>query len=649
MSLTFKKQYSNNLQNISVLVEDMTPTSPDYFRVSNVPTILQQGKNYMSIELHPTNLVVGSEVKVDVRDAKGEKIYHEIPDYLGTTNERFITFWIYHDKGDDNPTNGMGTITLVGEATVDGNGNPLPKNASNRLVRWAKSVMVDRDAPNTSQIIFNSTEVPTIVVSESIEIYKDIPQGNGLPTKTTTTGTDAKYIFKGSTPVVQTSTSTPFNQEMVGGTVFLHSFTNPATPTTSISNPTNITSYTSSIVEVIDTQTAKLQSPFTTTFDNRTKLIHTFSDIAIASYKIEHFSTGSYTTSDSKRAFANITISGSDPIVGVVAKAQVSLKSVGSPSDEYEVLNTVSVPYSSSYELKLPIPTEHLGDVQNIKVQYLNSIGNISPTETISDDIAFTGNKDRVEGTLGGFAITATAISSSFNLSDGTPALDLGISGSISGSAMLIRQTYEGNTYAFLDTTNGVVDAKNIGRQLVSDSTEYASGLNEDDNANFNVKTYYPVTFLNEETHIGISFQAKAAFPNDSAGTGTIRFSIATPVGSSSFGSTTVDYYDSWNSNATDIDYALGVKSSETYKSISMGTSGSSLVEIPDSAKGKFCKIILSINNNWTGGSLVQGQTKAKNISIYACRHFAGAAMSDIISGSVVPDSIDDTRADYSG
>ena len=643
MSLTLKYKKRPNLSKLNVLVEDYSLSSPNYFKVSDVPQILQKGKNLLRIKGNSQNLVEGSQILIDIRDANSNPIYYEVPDFVDGDNSRLISIWIYNDKGDDDTPNGDAIITIVGTAVFDLNGNPIPKQLQNKPnVRWSTSVRVDRDAGNTSQIIFNSTEVPTIEVSQSVEIYKDIPQGSGLPTKTTTTGTDAKYMFKGSTPIGQTSTSTPFNQEMVGGTLFLHSFTNPATPTTNISNPANITSYTSSIVEVIDTQTVKLQSPFTTTFDNRLDLIHTFSDIDIASYTIEHFSTGSHSTSDSKRAFANITISGSDPMVGVVDKIQVSLKSVGSPSDEYELLNTVSVPYSSSYLLKLPVPTEHLGDVQNIKVQYLNSIGNISSTETISDDIAFTGNKDRVEGTLGGFAITPTAISSSFDLSDGTPALDIGISGSISGSSLFIRQVYEGTTYALIDTYNSTIDAKNIGRQVVSDVTEYKI-RNQDDDSTFNVRQSYPVTFLPGETHLGIAFQAKTDMGGSASGTGTIRFSIEVAERSGS-GIYSADFYDEWNTAVLDKDYAIGpinFVAGEQIKTRSQGTNGGadSIVEIPDSAKGNYCRIVVSINHDVTAGSPSSPVTKTlvKNISIVTLRQFAANLVSGVISGSGFP------------
>ncbi len=383
MSLTLKKEKRPNLSELKVFIEDESQFSPKYFKVSDVPQILQKGKNLLRIKGNSTNLVEGSQILVDVRDSNVNEIFFEIPDFIEDDKGRIISIFIYHDKGENNTPNGDATITIVGTAKFDLNGNPIPKQFQNvPNVRWTETINVDRNRGNTSPIIFKTSTLPTITVSESIETYTDIAQGDGLPTKTITTGAGVRYLFKGSTPIIQKKSSSGlFNQEMVGGILVLFSFSNPATPLTTIPNPTNITSYTSSIVEVLDSETVRLATPFTTTFDDRVGLTHTFSEVSAARFRVEFFSTGSNTTSNSKRAFANITVSGSNPMVGVVDKVKVLIKSDGLAGDD-ELLNEVSVPFSSSYIVKIPIPSQHLKDVQKLKIQYLNSIGNISRTET---------------------------------------------------------------------------------------------------------------------------------------------------------------------------------------------------------------------------------------------------------------------------
>ena len=638
MSLILKKEKRPNLSNLKVFVEDESLFSSNYFKVSDVPQILQKGKNLLRIKGNSDNLVEGSQILIDVRDSNGNEIFFEVPDFIEDDKGRIISIFIYHDKGDDNTPNGDATITIVGTAKFDLNGNPIPKQFQNiPNVRWSETINVDRNRGNTSPIIFNTTTLPTVTVSESIETYTDIVQDGGLPTKTTTNGAGVKYILRGSTPIVQKSTGSPFNQEMVGGTLFLHSFSNPPTPSTLIQNPTNITSYTSSIVQVLDSQTVRLATPFTTTFDDRVGLTHTFSDISAARFRVEFFSTGSNTTSNSKRAFANITVSGSDPMVGVVDKIKVLIKSDGLDGDD-ELLNEVSVPFSSSYLVKIPVPSEHLGDVQKLKVQYLNSIGNISRTQTISAPIAFQGNKDRVEGSLGGFRITSTTISSSVTMSNSSSALSLHADGRISGSSVLIRNDIQGTLYTLLDTVNGLVDAQNVGRQLVSDSTTYSrSGV--DDGTTFVEQSTYPVTFLPGETHISICFSARVTKGTSGGNQGRIRFQVATAVTSSAIHQSGIDRFDNFNT-PEDV-YSIIMTDGTVTSSLGQGpdTAGA-LLQIPDAAKGRYCKIIFSLANDVTSGTAPFSEpgpkTEVKNISIVSTRTFGAAEMSRFQSGDTV-------------
>jgi len=125
MSLVYKSSVRENITNLQTYIVDTTPASTKYFRVSDVPQVLQKGKNLLRITAHPTNLVPGSQVYVDVRDSNGNPIYYEIPDYLEDDKSRVISIWVYHDKGDDNTPNGQATITLAGTANVDENGLPI--------------------------------------------------------------------------------------------------------------------------------------------------------------------------------------------------------------------------------------------------------------------------------------------------------------------------------------------------------------------------------------------------------------------------------------------------------------------------------------------------------------------------------------------
>ena len=74
MSLVFKSSVRENIKDVNTFIVDTSQRSTNYFRVSDIPQVLQKGKNLLRITAHPTNLVEGSQVYVDVRDSNGNPI-----------------------------------------------------------------------------------------------------------------------------------------------------------------------------------------------------------------------------------------------------------------------------------------------------------------------------------------------------------------------------------------------------------------------------------------------------------------------------------------------------------------------------------------------------------------------------------------------
>ena len=398
MSLIFKKAAREDLSKLSTYIDDTSTTSPKYFRVSDVPQVLTKGKNLLRISAHPTNLVPGSQILVDVRDSNGNPIYFEIPTYLEQDKSRVISIWIYHDKGDDNTANGDAHITLVGISRIGLDGNPIPSKFSGKPnVKWSTVVNVDRERNNTSPVIFESSNVPGVAVSESIEVYQNQPQSGNTLNLETITGNNATYYYKGTTPIVKLNDGGTFNKEMVNYSLVLSDFNSPAEPIAKIKNPLSSTFHSSSIKKLIDDTTAVLHTAFTTSFADIVDTKHTYEYVDSATYNITYFQSGSNVITENQRSFANITINGVDPIAGVVDKVKVLIKSDGLPG-EYELLNEVKVPFSSSFNIKVPIPSENLEDPKRLKIQYLNSIGDIAKNETITEPFVFQGGNYYIGG-----------------------------------------------------------------------------------------------------------------------------------------------------------------------------------------------------------------------------------------------------------
>ena len=211
MPLVLKKSFRERIKDLPVLIDDKSASSPNFFRVSDVPQLLTKGKNLLRITGHPTNLKEGTQILIDVRDSNGNDIYYEIPDYIEDDKSRLISIYIYHDKGDDNTPNGEAIITLIGVASKREDGRAIPTGYKGKHnVRWQTKVNVDRDRKSITPIIFNpTTKLPQLSISESIEVYKNQPHsGTGL-NRITQTG-KVRYIFKGKTPIVQITDSSSF-------------------------------------------------------------------------------------------------------------------------------------------------------------------------------------------------------------------------------------------------------------------------------------------------------------------------------------------------------------------------------------------------------------------------------------------------------
>jgi len=398
MSLEYKFSERENLKDIQTYIVDDSARSTKYFRVSDVPQVLQKGKNLLRITAHPTNLVEGSLVYIDIRDSNGDPIYYEIPDFLENDKSRIISIWIYHDKDIDNTPNGEATITLLGIANTDLDGNQLPPNQRGKInVKWQTTVNVDRERNNSSEIIFdaNSLGVPSVIVSQSFQPYENQPQsGDGL-VLTSKTG-KGRYQFRGSSALLFSTDGSTFERDLLQSEIILDNFATPAVPEATFPTALSSTFFSSSISGIIQsgtgyTDVVKLKTNFTSSFADLTDNTHTYTDVSEVDYEIRYFQTGSNVVTQNTRNFVDLAIQNIDPIVGVVDKIKILQKSDGLPGD-FELLNEVQIEYKKAVTIKVPISSENLDDPKILKLLYLNASGAISRTQTITSPFVFDGD-----------------------------------------------------------------------------------------------------------------------------------------------------------------------------------------------------------------------------------------------------------------
>ena len=185
MAITKKTLFADNLDKYNTFVTDTDPLSK-YFKLTELPDTFTGGKNAFLIQ-GSEYLVADSLIKIELKDSKGDVIYHEPGEgyfsssFSGSNNKPIITEYyegvskvvsvhIYPDTAF-----GPCTITILGElASYDNNGinSPIPANWEGSYnVKWQKQINIVPSLANTTKIRFYKR--PTAKITEILSpIYK---------------------------------------------------------------------------------------------------------------------------------------------------------------------------------------------------------------------------------------------------------------------------------------------------------------------------------------------------------------------------------------------------------------------------------------------------------------------------------------------
>ena len=324
------------LELLPVLIEDKTETSPNYFRIKTCPPILQSGKNLFRI-LGSQNLEPDTPVLVEILDFNGKNIYYEVSTILETDGSRIISIWIYPETAP-----GHCTLTLVGTAKVDDANNVLTsEQKKNPNLRWSRSLTVNPNARNNSEIVFNAA--PTLQLTEvSRSLFtKTYPGSNRYATVNITSG--VQYSYSNQTTILVANSGT-FSSAMTNGTVTInHAWFTNLTPNTSVGTETTPVYY-ATIDRVLSSGAVKLSNPYsiptsqvsgshTYTNGHITYMSVTYEQDPILttvtqSYAITGSLTGSFALSGSAGL---LSINNLDPITGDVSRARVYFRKSSDP------------------------------------------------------------------------------------------------------------------------------------------------------------------------------------------------------------------------------------------------------------------------------------------------------------------------------
>ena len=205
--------------------------SYNYFGFTRIPDELTAGKNLLAFTA-TENLMVGSEIAIEVLDAMGNLIPCRTADYIGDGLER-----IYSIEIDERVPQGDATITVMGVAKgrvqYDSSKNldiseAIPdKYYGTYNIRWQKRLQCNPKKRNSSDIIY--FENPDIVVEEVFRPYHTLHYNNSLTSSYSTlaANTSSTYTLCSTGSVGVQNTSASIKYAVQGGKYYIFAESNP--------------------------------------------------------------------------------------------------------------------------------------------------------------------------------------------------------------------------------------------------------------------------------------------------------------------------------------------------------------------------------------------------------------------------------------
>lgn len=383
------------LADLSVLVEDISSDSPDYFRVSKLPKEFTAGKNTFHFKGNPNIFNEGSHVYIEILDVNGQPLYYETAlDLESTEQAAIVTVYV---KSTTPP--GTAYIILCSTIRRDANGNFIDTSKIN--VRWTAPVYIDTFKRNDAEITFNS--LPNVTITPNTGVYTNQSYSGGNRFKSVSL-TNLRYYYKNDTPVLITASNATvgFDTNSISGTVSIYPpYLNNTTP---LLSGTVINNSFSSSFTVVNSGIAVLNSPISLTVQNSISKFQPISaDVLLTDITYEMSGSAGQTTENSYNIatayFSNLT-----PIAGTIDKIRSYYRSAGVGeyifSNETDITNLTSEfgfnveTVSASFFL----PTIQRNDAFDFKFEFINPAGLISKQIVESLNNKFIGGNTYIGG-----------------------------------------------------------------------------------------------------------------------------------------------------------------------------------------------------------------------------------------------------------
>ena len=181
------------LVDLNVQVEDISLSSPDYFRVSKLPSEFTAGKNVFRFKGNASLFAEGAPIYIEILDANGDPIYYETSLDLESAEQAAIV--TVHINEDTAP--GVAIIAICSTANYDITGKILDTTQIN--VRWINQIYIDVSKRNEAEIIFDTLPEVTVFPSTGSYIVKTYYGNNKVAQLAFSS---SKYYYRNDTPIV---------------------------------------------------------------------------------------------------------------------------------------------------------------------------------------------------------------------------------------------------------------------------------------------------------------------------------------------------------------------------------------------------------------------------------------------------------------
>ena len=420
--------YLNKLDS-SVAILDTSPNSAEYFNITEFPEVFTAGKNLIKLAPQENSLQINSPIYIEVVDSTGNRIYHEVLNYVGSDKSRAVSIYIYPGAPPGNATIYIASFTTRGES-----GSLILKNDVPNIL-WKRNFKISPSTKNSTEIIF--TKKPSVLIKEKVIPYflpdstisftttatgsgtdtfelqsyiasENVLSGNrrsnefvegqldisfkkniqARPSVSGSAGISGEYITVGSRGNnVIVSNGFEFTKDMVGGTIVVRNanvtkYLPNDIVTPSLHNPANII-YSASIVRVIDSNKVEVNNPFKYTFsyqsiegNTKATTINSFESSTNITCSYVRLRTTSSQT-DYTASFAECIFTDIEPAAGSIYKIRTYYKPVGLFGDFIDNGETIVGPYNILRDENAIEPSIAAG-YNEVELSNVESSGSIS-------------------------------------------------------------------------------------------------------------------------------------------------------------------------------------------------------------------------------------------------------------------------------